>query len=193
MHATCPSWLTLLVLIDLISPLHGGLKYCIFTYNHNVYKFFTMHHLSKLEHQWVNFHVSLGFVVWGFIAFKQPVCIWICKCDSKFSQSYTDKKSINYISLLETFKETEKGMDFTQRRARKEFADRCFGRELTLQQVTLKVICFLHSQCLWQNCSSFFKCLYNIVTLTVLVIEADFPANFIVSLCILIHWMLHTN
>jgi hypothetical protein len=56
-------------------------------------------------------------------------------------------KSINFVSLLETFEETEKGMDFTQRRARKEFADICFGRELTLQQVTLKVICFLHPQC----------------------------------------------
>lgn len=56
-------------------------------------------------------------------------------------------KCINYVSLLETFEETEKGMDFTQRRARKEFADRCFGRELTLQQVTLKVISFLHPQC----------------------------------------------
>lgn len=43
-----------------------------------------------------------------------------------------------------TFEETEKGMDFTQRRARKEFADGCFGRELTLQQVTLKC-----SQCQW--------------------------------------------
>jgi hypothetical protein len=56
-------------------------------------------------------------------------------------------KSINYASLLETFEETEKGMDFTQRRARMEYADRCFGRELTLQQVTLKVSCFLHPQC----------------------------------------------
>jgi len=61
--------------------------------------------------------------------------------------SHTDLKSINCFSLLETFEETEKGMDFTQCRARKEFADRCFGRELTLQQVTLKVICFLHPQC----------------------------------------------
>jgi hypothetical protein len=57
-------------------------------------------------------------------------------------------KSINYVSLLETFEETEKGTDFTQRRARKEFADGCFGRELTLQQVTLKVIYFLHPQSL---------------------------------------------
>jgi len=39
-------------------------------------------------------------------------------------------KSINYVSLVATFEETEKGMDFTQRRARKEFADGCFGREL---------------------------------------------------------------
>lgn len=134
-----------------------------------------MHHISKLAHKWVNFHVSLGFVVWGIFAFKQPVCIWIWECDSKISQSHNDMKSINYVSLLETFEETEKGVDFTQRRARKEFADRCFGRELTLQQVTLKVICFLHPQCPWHNCSSF-KCLYNIVIITVLVIEADFPA-----------------
>jgi hypothetical protein len=32
---------------------------------------------------------------------------------------------------------------------------------LTLQQVTLKVIYFLHPQSLWQNCGSF-KCLYKI-------------------------------
>jgi hypothetical protein len=53
-------------------------------------------------------------------------------------------KSINYVSLLETFEETEKGMDFTQRKARSQFADGCFGGDATLQQVTLKVICFLH-------------------------------------------------
>lgn len=53
----------------------------------------------------------------------------------------------NYVSLSASFEETKKGMDFTQHNARLEFADLCFGRELTLQQATVKVIFFIHLQC----------------------------------------------
>jgi hypothetical protein len=48
------------------------------------------------------------------------------------------------MSLLATFHETEKGTDFTQRNARLEVADSCFGRELMLQQLTVQVMCFIH-------------------------------------------------
>jgi hypothetical protein len=61
---------------------------------------------------------------------------------------YCNEKHKLFLSLLETFEETEKGLDFTQRKARLEFADKCFGGDATLQQFTLKVICFLHPHCL---------------------------------------------
>jgi hypothetical protein len=65
-------------------------------------------------------------------------------------------------------------MDFTQRKARSEIADRCFGGDATFQQFTAKVICFLHTVC--DRIAVVLNAYTTADTLSVLVTEADFSA-----------------
>jgi hypothetical protein len=49
-----------------------------------------------------------------------------------------------YFSLSVMLEETPKGIDFTRRKSRLEYADVCFSNEPTLQQFTVKVISFTY-------------------------------------------------
>jgi hypothetical protein len=56
-----------------------------------------------------------------------------------------------YFSLSVMSEETPKGIDFTQRKSRSEFAEVCFDAEPTLRQFVVKVISFIYTTIMKRN------------------------------------------